>query len=118
MSQEQNSPIMLGIFEFYDAKRVQKGLEKFGVESELRSNDETCTRGCKVTVEMWADEKDKDQIIHFLQSEGARDYDGLDINPSLLSQVFDPNADEVICQACGTKFSPKASECPDCGLVY
>ena len=35
-----------------------------------------------------------------------------------MSAVYDPTAAEVTCQACGAKFKPTATECPDCGLCY
>lgn len=115
MTEEQ---ILIGVMPLNEAKRLQIELKKRDLRSELKTNEETCTRGCTVTVELWAQAEDQESLVLFLRENQAKDYDGLEVNAELLSQTFDPNSEEVICQACGEKFSPKQNECPDCGLVY
>ncbi len=112
------SSVLLGVMEIGQAKDVQAKLKKQGIETVLNTNDETCTRGCSVTVELWGEEKDLDSLREFFSSEYMKNLEGHDVNPELLNQVFDSSAQEVICQACGFKFSPEKSECPDCGLCY
>jgi hypothetical protein len=111
--------ILLGILGLQEAKDVQLKLKNQGVEVQLKSNPKTCsTGGCSITVELWGLEQDLEVIKVFFGSEFAKNLEGHDVNYEALNEVFDPNASEVTCQACGAKFKPTASECPDCGLVY
>ena len=109
---------MLGIMELNDAKRLKAKLAEMGVEIELGHNKETCTKGCKVTVEVWSDPKHLPKIQEVLNEERSKLMDDLDVDPELHNQVFDPNAETAICPACGTKFSTESAECPECGLVF
>jgi hypothetical protein len=110
--------LFLGVMDLQEAKNHQYRLKAFGIELLLKTNGETCTTGCKVTVEVWGKEADKDVLMNHFQADYLKHVKGLVPNFEHLSAVFDPTASEVICQACGTKFAPTASECPDCGLVY
>lgn len=110
--------LFLGVMELQEAKNHQIKLKTEGVELILKTHSETCTTGCKVTVEVWGKESDKDKILAHFQADYLKHVKGHVPNAEHLSQVFDPTLDEVICQACGAKFKPTASECPDCGLVY
>lgn len=110
--------VMLGIMELVDAKRLKEKLAEMGVAIELGHNSETCTKGCKVTVEVWADQKDIPNIQEVLRSERAKLLDDLDVDPDLANQVFDPSQDSAVCPACGAKFSTELKECPECGLVF
>lgn len=110
--------IFLGVMELQEAKNHQLRLKIQGVELELKTNGKTCTTGCKVTVEVWADKVHSELVKAHFQSDYLKHVKGHEPNLEHLSSVFDPSVAEVICQACGTKFSPQKNECPDCGLVY
>lgn len=110
--------LFLGVMDLQEAKNHQYRLKAMGVELILKTNDQTCTTGCKVTVEVWGKETDKEILGKHFQSDYMKHVMGHVPNFEHLSEVFDPTAAEVICQACGTKFAPTSSECPDCGLVY
>jgi hypothetical protein len=111
--------IFLGVMDLQEAKNHQYRLKNQGIEIELKTNHETCSSGkCKVTVEVWGKETDKEILVSHFQSDYLKHLQGHVPNFEHLSAVFDPTASEVICQACGTRFAPTASECPDCGLVY
>lgn len=110
--------VFLGVMDLQEAKNHQYRLKQQGVDLVLKTNAKTCTTGCKVTVEVWGIEKDRDALINHFQSDYLKHVKGHIPNFEHLASVFDPNASEVVCQACGTKFAPTANECPDCGLVY
>lgn len=110
--------IFLGVMDLQEAKNHQLSLKALGIDLTLKVNDKTCTTGCKVTVEVWGSEKDKEQIVSHFQNDYMKHVKGHVPNFEHLSAVFDPSASEVICQACGAKFNPSLQECPDCGLVY
>lgn len=110
--------IFLGVMDLQEAKNHQYRMKQKGVELMLKTNAQTCTTGCKVTVEVWGMEKDKEALVEHFQSDYLKHVKGHVPNIEHISAVFDPAAPEVTCQACGMKFSPTANECPDCGLVY
>lgn len=110
--------LFLGVMDLQEAKNHQYRLKSMGIMLELKTNAQTCTTGCKVTVEVWGRESDKDVLMKHFQNDFMKHVSGHEPNLEHLSAVFDPTASEVVCQACGTKFSPTANECPDCGLVY
>lgn len=110
--------IFLGVMDLQEAKNHQLKLKASGVELILKTNGKTCTTGCKVTVEVWARSADAESLKAHFQQDYLKHVKGHEPDFELLSQVFDPSATEVICQACGAKFSPSENECPDCGLVY
>ena len=111
-------PLFLGVMELQDAKNHQFQLRSQGVELELKVNAQTCTSGCKVTVEVWGSGADAEAIQRHFNQDYLKHVKGHEPNLDNLTQVFDPSASEVICQACGSKFVPTVNECPDCGLVY
>ncbi len=111
--------LFLGVMDLQEAKNHQFKLKGLGVAIELRTNDKTCsTGGCKVTVEVWGREGDREVLVNHFQSDYKKHVMGHEPNFEHLSAVFDPSLAEVTCQACGAKFSPSMSECPDCGLCY
>jgi hypothetical protein len=110
--------VFLGVMELQDAKNHQLNLKERGITLHLKSNKETCRTGCKVTVEVWGLKINLPQIQEYLKDDYFRHVQGHLPNFEHMSQVFDPNSAEVVCQACGAAFSPAQNECPDCGLVY
>lgn len=117
MDNEANE-VFLGVMDLQEAKTHQIRLKEKGISIVLKTHGETCTTGCKVTVEVWGSNGDVPVLQSYFSGEFMKNVKGHEPNFEHLSAVFDPSASEVICQACGTKFSPSLSECPDCGLVY
>lgn len=118
-SAESHDPaesVAIGTAERIQAGRYQDLLAREGVTAELVHNPQTCQSGCRTTVEIWVPRADLETVKKVLQQEEARNWQGLDFDPELLGQVFDPNKDQATCPACGTQFSTSHSECPDCGL--
>jgi hypothetical protein len=111
--------IFIAVMDLQEAKTHQIRLKEKGVALVLKTHRETCTTGCKVTVEVWGENHKDEQVLReYFSGHFMNNVKGHVPNFEHLAQVFDPSADEVICQACGMKFSPKLGECPDCGLVY
>jgi hypothetical protein len=110
--------VMLGVMEISEAKYHQAKFKEHGIEIELMSNTETCTRGCKVTVEMWGSDKDLEFFQQYFKADYFKNLGDHQINFKALEATYDPNQPETICQACGDTFSTSLSECPSCGLVY
>ena len=110
-------PIRLAVMPLTDAKTFQDDLSKDGIKLILNHNEQTCTRGCSVTVEVLGYEKDLEIISKKYHDNYAKLTEGHEVNWEVANSVFDPNASEAICPACGFSFAPDKSECPDCGLV-
>ncbi len=110
--------IFLGVMELNEAKSHQLKLSQIGIKVEFRTNGHTCTTGCKVTVEVWGQNSDQEKLAQYFREDYLKHVKGHVPDFEHLAEVFDPEKDRVICQACGVSFSPKANECPECGLCY
>ena len=108
----------IGVIGLNEGKIFQKELAVKGVELVLNHNEQTCTRGCSITVEMLALEKDMPIIQELYQSKYKQLLEGYDVDFEAMNSVFDPNQEMAQCPACSTQFSTKASECPECGLFF
>ena len=108
--------IHLGVMDLNEAKHLKERLLKEGIELILNHDGATCTRGCRVTVELSVLEKDFEKVSHFMAQDYLKNLEGHDYNLELLDNVFDPNSEWAICPACGTKFSTGLSICPECEL--
>jgi hypothetical protein len=117
-SNNEVNEVFISVMALQEAQTHQLRLQDKGVSLSLKTNGETCTTGCKVTVEVWGVEADRSLLQEYFNSEFMKNIQGHLPNFDHLAQVFDPLAAEVICQACGMKFSPTMNECPECGLVY
>ena len=109
---------LITIMGLQEAHNHEIKLKEKGIALTLKTNPQTCTRGCKVTVEVWGNEADKEVLGQYFTSDLLRSLDAEKINFEALNSVFDPTAGEAICQACGFKFAAHLSECADCGLCY
>jgi len=115
---DKKEKILFGVLELYEAERIMSSLEGEKLNLEIRHNKETCHAGCRVTVEMWCNEEDLPKLAEFLQKEQLKLFEGLNVRPELMHQVFDENATEAVCPACGASFSTSKLECPECGLGF
>lgn len=110
-------PLRLAVMPLQDAKDLQDQLLKKGVEIVLNHNDQTCKRGCTITVEVLGFEKDLPTISEIYTKNFQKLTEGHNVNWEQMNAVFDPNQAEATCPACGFTFSTAKTECPDCGLV-
>lgn len=119
MESEETGKVLLGIIELAEAKRVRSVLVERGVNLELVSNPETCSSGnCAKTVEVFVSREQLPIVTEFYQAEKERYAAGLDFDAALFNEVYDPEKESARCPACGTEFSTRHKECPDCGLVF
>lgn len=109
--------IKLAVMGLNDAKDLKRDCEKRGVEIVLNHNDQTCNRGCSVTVEVHAAQDDLPIIQEIYSEKYSKLLQGHDVDIDVINSVFDPGQDMATCPACGFNFSTTNSECPDCGLM-
>lgn len=113
------SPLIpIAIMPLAEAKLLKDQLHKQNIPLELNHEKSTCTRGCSITVEIYAHQENLPQIRKTLEENfknmiGDAHYDLANFN-----HVFDPQSEKVTCPACSHQFSPTSSECPDCGLSF
>lgn len=119
-SVNNENKVLIGVMEINEAKRLRDKLAELGVEIDLIHNDETCRKGCRTSIEFWARFEDVQKVQELLQQEVREmiNKEGRQIDHEQLDHVFDPEAKNTICPACGTEFSTDLKECPDCGLVF
>lgn len=113
-----SNEFLITVMGLQEAQNHEIKLKDNGIYLTLKTNPQTCTRGCKVTVEVWGQEQDKEILGKYFSEDLLRSLDAKNINFEALNAVYDPASAEVLCQACGFKFSSTLSECPDCGLCY
>lgn len=116
--------VRIGEAPIREAKRLQAALEARGVVVRLASDPEQCN-SCSPKIMMSIHVSQVEVFQAFLREERAHMF-GLDASQlpdesstSLRSEsVFDPDQENATCPACGTTFSTKLAECPDCGLGF
>lgn len=111
--------VHLGTIDLTEGKRLKYALaEHRKIELQLVSNPETCqSGGCGAKVEIYAKVRDVEAFREYVQSERAAILEGLEV-PEHTNSVYDDQATEAICPACGEKFATSATECPECGLGF
>ncbi|MFT5698907.1 MAG: hypothetical protein ACI8ZB_001763 [Desulforhopalus sp.] len=102
-----------------DIKVLQKILKKERIPSLLAGDEGSCGKGC-CGPEMYLQirSEDMDAATEVL----ARDFvksTALNIEDLKHADVvFDEQAAETVCPACGCRFSPTVGACPECGLCF
>ena len=109
--------IKIAVMGLNEAKDLKKECETQGIELVLNHDDTSCTRGCAVTVEVHAYEKDLSIVQQVYSEKYQKLLEGHEIDFEAMNSVYDPNQSEATCPACGTKFATSFTECPECELV-
>jgi hypothetical protein len=110
--------ILLVVLPLDEAKSLKAQLLNVGVSTELNHNEQTCNRGCSVTVELWGRASDLEQIRDVYQTNFQKMASDHSVDWNIINSTFDENQAEATCPACATQFSTQLSECPECGLVF
>jgi hypothetical protein len=110
--------VLVGIIPLIEAKAMQDKMQQKGAELILNHNEQTCTRGCTVTVEVRCEEQHLPLLKQVMTENYQAMIEGLDVDFEQISSVFDQNQSEATCPACGTHFATTHTECPECGLVF
>jgi hypothetical protein len=110
--------VLLVVLPLEEAKNLKSQLIASGVVVELNHNEQTCNRGCSVTVELWGHLKDLDTIRSVYHDNFQKLVEAHSVDWNVIHSTFDENQAEALCPACSTQFSTQLDECPDCGLVF
>lgn len=99
-------------------KELQGYLQQQGLPS-LVVKEPGAACGCRgVEVLLQVREDDLAEVMRALAQEhwentGLADHDACPVDA-----VFNPEAGEAVCPACGCRFATSLAECPDCGLCF
>ncbi len=102
-----------------DIKYQQKLLAGERVPAIIAGDENSCGKGC-CGPEMYLQIKEEDsgRALEILARDFARStaLDSYDLSNAAV--VFDQQAKETSCPACGCTFSPTVGACPECGLCF
>lgn len=102
-----------------DIKMLQQLLAKERIPAVISGDESACSKSC-CGPELYL--RVKEQDLEAASSVLTRDYietTALDLNDLAHAEVvFDHQAAETTCPACGCNFSPTVGACPDCGLCF
>ena len=111
--------IFLGVASVAKVEQLKSLVHGKNIRLEILYNQQSCsTGGCGMSVEVWVHPQDLPLIQEMMSKQLSQSLEGLDFDPNVVNQVFDPSKESAICPACGTQFSTREHECPDCGLVF
>jgi predicted Zn-ribbon and HTH transcriptional regulator len=101
-------------------KQVQAYLLERSVPSLLISEQgSNCGKGCCGTELLLQVRRDDIEEVMTILEQEYRITTGLeDFDTTYTDAVYDTNAEQATCPACGYSFSTKSSTCPDCGLCF
>lgn len=117
---DEEERVSLGEAPYAEAKHIQNRLSEAGIRIELASDPDHCSSGgCAPKLILSARMEDLPIIHEILGAEARKTFEGLEFDAQRIANaVFDPEQAHAECPACGTKFSTKLLECPDCGLGF
>lgn len=102
-----------------DIKTLQKLLATHRIPSLIAGEENSCKKTC-CGPELYLQVKREDVEAatavltrDFIRSTALEDHDLRNAYA-----VFDHQASETVCPACGCRFSPTVGACPDCGLCF
>lgn len=109
---------LLGVIGARDAEILESKLAKHGIQIATIYNHSSCKTGCSPSKEIWAHPEDIATIQKIIHDDHLKTLEEMGADLNQLNQVFDPQNASAICPACGTEFSTRMTECPDCGLAF
>lgn len=116
---ENAEEVLIGTIEYNEAKRIKAALSEKGIELRLAGDSTACaSKSCRISLQVFSQTKDLPLVREFLIAEQQKVFEGLDFDPNIINEVFDPEQEQARCPACGTSFKTSSTSCPDCGLVF
>ncbi|WP_310599310.1 hypothetical protein [Desulfobulbus sp.] len=99
-------------------KALQAYLREKGLPSRIvKENDGACgCRGPEVLLQVR--ETDQAETMAAMAQEYRENTSLSDHDTRFVGAVYDAGAAEAVCPACGCRFAPDSTECPDCGLCF
>ncbi len=115
---EDDSPVILRKGDLISIKYLQNLLAQEGVTAQIVSDIGGCKKGCggpEVLLQVHNSDLEEALALLALDYQRSTALESHDLGG--VDNVFDADAEYVVCPACGHRFEPISSECPDCGLM-
>ena len=91
--------------------------EKIG--TLLAGDEKSCGKGCCPSVyTLLVKREDGMESLHIIEEEHRRTTGLGDLHHPVSDAIFNPDAGEACCPACGHSFPTTETACPDCGLSF
>ena len=102
-----------------DLRHLEALLAEERIAVRISAEEGGCKKGCGPPMFVMEVSKTDAQDAARIVEQEYRRLTGLDDHaPVAADAVFNPEAEETTCPACGFKFPPTTTECPDCGLNF
>ena len=115
---QNDSLVVLQSGPLRDMKSIQRLLQDNHIPAMLYKDDQCSGGCCGPEVQLHIRLQDLSSAREVLQAEYARSTGIQEYETASVDAVFDPQAAEVSCPACGHLFTPSDGTCPDCGLQF
>ncbi len=103
----------------HEIRAFEELLAEERIATVVTGDGQSCGKGCcPTTLYLNVRADDAMDALRIIQQEIDRTtaIHGHDLSHA--DAVFNPDAPEVTCPACGARFQPNSTECPDCGLCF
>jgi hypothetical protein len=130
-SQQKKAPRSLEIFPDEPMTAIRKGpvlqmkqlqsyLLQHGIPSlAAKEIPENCNKGCRGSeLILQVRTSDLREVVTALEQEYRQTTGLSDHDTSLANAVYNVQASEATCPACGFRFPTRSTTCPDCGLCF
>ena len=99
-------------------KEFQQILARYRIPALAVGAEGGCGKGCCAELSLQVRRQDAAEAIDVLQREHARSTGLEEHDTAHTDAVFDPQAAETTCPACGCRFATTTTVCPECGLCF
>jgi hypothetical protein len=101
-------------------KQLQSYLLQHGIPSlAIKESPENCSQGCRGSeLLLQVRTSDLPEVVTALEQEHRQTTGLSDHDTSLAGAVYNVQAEEATCPACGFRFPTRSTTCPDCGLCF
>ena len=103
-----------------DLKHLQGLFAAERIPSQIvGEDDQSCGKGCcPSTFYMQIRREDAQDAFLIIKEEHHKNTVLHEHDTTHADAAFDPDAEQVMCPACGHNFEPSVATCPDCGLCF
>lgn len=102
-----------------EIKGIQNKLKQEQIASQIGGDDPSCSKGCcGSNFLLQIRQEDVERAAKLLSDEFTRSTDLGSYDLTHVAEVYDSEAQENSCPACGCIFSPTLAACPECGLCF
>lgn len=102
-----------------EIRPLEKVLQHENIGALVAGDDSGCGKGCcGTTLNLLVRREEAPEAYQLIQAELDRTRGLASHDMGSCEVVFDQNAQESECPACGFRFASTISTCPDCGLCF